>query len=189
MLLLRKTLTSSALVAAALLALLGTPQAAGTDASPLQSLYMIKQLVPNVRTVGVMWNKSVANTANLLPELNRASAALGVKIVIEDVEQMKDISDKFRDLLQSYHIQVLWIVENDDPFTSSLSKGYLVKNSTLSGVALFAPNPDWVSAGACAALMSVGGKAKLFVNQKTLNALGLKVPQQFAQTTQFLATN
>ncbi len=179
----------AALTVITLLALLSTPQAAGTSASPLQSLYMIKQLVPNARTVGVMWNKSVANTASLLPELNRASAEIGVKVVIEDVEQLKDISDEFRDLVQNYHIQVLWIVENDDPLGSSLSKGYLIKNATLSGVALFAPSTDWVSAGACAALMSEGGKAKLFVNQKTLNALGLKVPQQYAQSTQFLATN
>lgn len=187
--LLRKASTLIALTSSVLLSLLSTPKAAGTSASPLQSLYMIKQLVPNAQTVGVMWNKSAANTSTLLPELNRASAEIGVKVVVEDAEQMKDISDEFRDLVQKYHVQVLWVIENDDPLGNSVSMEYLIKNATLNGVALFAPSTNWVSAGACAALMSEGGKAKLYINKKTLNALGLKVPQQFAQATQFLATN
>ncbi|MCL5268224.1 MAG: hypothetical protein M1469_09000 [Bacteroidetes bacterium] len=188
MLLLKKTsvLTVSAIVA--FMAMLGTPRAAGTSATPLQSLYMMKQLVPKVTTVGIIWNQSTINTSSLLPEINRASLSVGVKVVVEDVEQIQDVSAKFRDLVQNYHIQVLWILQDDDLYGSSIVKGYLIKNSTLSGVALFAPGTDWVSAGACAALMSVGGNAKLFVNQKTLNALGLTVPQQYAQTTQFLAT-
>ncbi len=169
--------------------MLGTPQAAGTNATPLQSLYMMKQLVPKATTVGIMWNKSTVDASTLLPEINRASLAVGLKVVIEDVEQIQDVSSKFRDLVQNYHIQVLWVIQGNDLYGSSIVKGYLIKNTTLSGVALFAPGTDWVSAGACAALMSEGGTAKLFVNQKTLNALGLTVPQQYTQATQFLATN
>ncbi|MCL4539713.1 MAG: hypothetical protein M1378_09000 [Bacteroidetes bacterium] len=189
MLLFKKVSVSTVVTIVAFMAMLGTPRAAGTSATPLQSIYMMKQIVPKVTTVGIMWNKSTINVSDLLPQINRASLSVGVKVVIEDVEQIQDVSAKFRDLVENYHIQVLWILQNDDLYGSSIVKGYLIKNSTLSGVALFAPGSDWVSAGACAALMSEGGNAKLFVNQKTLTALGLTVPQQFAQTTQFLATN
>ncbi len=167
----------------------GTPEALESNVSPLQSLYMIKQLVPQVQTVGLIWNQTRVNTTDVMPKIERAATSVGVKVVVEDVEEVSDVSQKFRDLNDNYHIQALWIFQNDDIIGSSMGKEYLIQNSTVKGVALFAPNTDWVSAGACATLMLEGGTVKLFVNKKTITALGINIPEKFIPDTQFLATN
>jgi ABC-type uncharacterized transport system substrate-binding protein len=172
-----------------IVALFGTPEALESNATPLQSLYMIKQLLPDVKTVGLMLKQSDENTPDLMNQVKRASASLGVKIVVADVEALPDVAAQFRDLTDSYHIQALWIIRDMDVLTGSIARSYLIKNSTLRGIPLFAPSTDWVSAGACAAVVTDGGNTKLFVNQKTLNALGLKVPEKYASVTQVLATN
>ncbi len=165
------------------------PETLEPGPTPLQSLFMIKGLIPQVQIVGIMWNDQRADTQDLLPKIDRASATVGVKVVVENVRELAEISQKFRDLTSNYHVQVLWVVENDEITGSSLARDFLIKNTTVNGIALFAPGKDWVSAGACAALQSDGGTVKLFVNQKTISALGIKVPEKFIPNTQFLATN
>lgn len=150
---------------------------------------MIKQLMPQVQTIGIMWNQTHANTGDLTPKIERASASLGVKVVVEDVEELRDVSEKFRELNEKYHAQALWIIEADDPLDNGIGKDFLVKNSIVNGIALFAPNTDWVSDGACASLASDGGNVKLYVNKKTIAALGIKVPDRLLGDTQFVGSN
>ncbi len=168
-------------------AFVNTPNALESNATPLQSLFMIKQLIPQTQTIGLMWNQNRTNTAELLTKIERASASVGVKVVIEDVEEMRDVPQKFRELNDSYHIQALWVIENNEPMSDPVGIDYLVKNSTLNGIALFAPNAEWVSSGACASLLSDGNNVKLVVNQKTISALGIKVPEKYLQNTQFVS--
>jgi len=177
------------MLAAALVTPTGTPEALESNVTPLQSLYMIKQLVPQTQTIGLMWNQTKVNTSDVMPKIERAAATLGVKVVVEDVEGLSDVPAKFRDLLENYHVQALWIFQNDDVVGSSMGKDFLIKNSTVGGVALFAPNTDWVSAGACATLINEGGTVKLYVNKKTVTALGINIPEKLIPDTQFLATN
>lgn len=177
-------------LAAALVASSGMPEALESNVTPLQSLYMIKQLVPQTQTVGLMWNQTKINTSDVMPKIERAAATLGVKVVVEDVEQMPDIPTKFRDLTDNYHIQALWIFQDDpDIIGSTNGKEFLITKSTVGGIALFAPNKDWVTSGACATLILEGGSVKLYVNKKTITALGINVPEKLMPDTQFLATN
>jgi len=167
----------------------GTPSALETNATPLQSLFMIKQLMPQAQTIGVMWNQDKTNTGDLLPKIERASASTGVKVIVEDVEELSNVSEKFRELKDKYQVQAIWIIEDNDPMSSGVGRDFLIKNSIVNGIALFAPNVDWVSAGACAALLFDGSTVKLYVNKKTINALGIRVPDKYLQDTQFVATN
>ena len=166
-----------------------TPNALETSVTPLQAVFMIKQLIPQVQTLGLIWNQSRTNTNEILPKIERASASTGVKVVVEDAEQMSDVFQKFRDLKDNYHVQAIWVIENVEPMSSDAGIKYLIQNSLVNGIALFAPNADWVSAGACAALLSDGSNVKLYVNKKTITALGIKVPDKYLQDTQFVATN
>ncbi len=166
-----------------------TPRALESNASPLQSIFMIKQLVPQTQTIGLMWNQKKTNTSEILPKIERAAASVGVKIVVEDVEELSEVSQKFWDLRDNYHIQTLWIIEDNTPMSTGVGRNFLVENSVVNGIALFAPTGGWVSAGACASLLSDGNNVKLYVNKKTISALGIKVPDKYLQDMQFLATN
>lgn len=187
--LLKKIAVQLSLVLLVAAALFGTPEALESNATPLQSLFMIKQILPQATTVGLMYKQSADNNGDLLNQVKRASASFGVKIVLADVEALPDVAAQFRDLTGSYHVQAIWVIQNSQVLGSSIARDYLIKNSTLQGIPLFAPNTDWVSAGACAAVVTDGGNTKLYVNQKTLNALGLKVPAKYASVTQVLASN
>lgn len=187
MLLLKRLAAGFAVILTVVMISFGTPDALESNATPLQSLYMIKQLMPKVNTVGLMLNKSDNNASNLIDQVKRASASLNVKIVIADVESLPDVAAQFRDLTASYHIQALWVIQNENLLSSSISRSFLIKNSTLNGIPLFAPNAEWVSAGACAAVVTDGQNTKLVVNQNTLNALGLKIPEKYVSLTQVLA--
>ncbi len=167
----------------------GTPCALESNVTPLQSIFIMKELIPQTQTIGLMWNQSKTNTDELLPKIERASASVGVKVVIENVEELSDVSEKFRDLKNNYHIQTLWIIEDNSPMSTGLGRDFLIKNSIVNGIALFAPNADWVSAGACVALLSDGGSVKLYMNKKTIAALGIKIPSKYLQDAQFVTTN
>lgn len=186
--LLKRSAILLSLVCVITLAFFGTPEALESNATPLQSLFMIKQLLPQVKTVGLMYKQSSDDSKTFMNDVNRASASLGVKIVLADVESLPDVAAQFRDLTESYHVQVLWVIHSNDVLNSSIARGYLIKNATLQGIPLFAPNTNWVSAGACAAVVTNGGSTKLVVNQKTLDALGIKVPEKYASVTQVLAS-
>lgn len=184
-----KVIRRGAVILLIVVASAGTPCALESNVTPLQSIFIMKELIPQTQTIGLMWNQSMTNTDELLPKIQRASVSVGVKVVIEDVEELSDVSEKFRDLKNNYHIQTLWIIEDNSPMNTGLGKDFLVKNSIINGIALFAPNTDWVSAGACVALLSGGGTVKLYMNKKTITALGIKIPGKYLQDTQFVTTN
>ncbi|HEY9165604.1 MAG TPA: ABC transporter substrate binding protein [Candidatus Kryptonia bacterium] len=167
----------------------GSPSALESNASPQQQLFLVKELAPNAKTVGVLLDVSYNPQADLETKIQRASGQLNIKVVVEEISQLNEVAEKFRDLRENYHIQALWIPQNERLIGSQISRDYLIKNCTLNGIPLFAPNTDWVSEGACVALTVDDGEVTLHVNQKTLNALNLKIPDKYIANTQFIASN
>ena len=157
--------------------------------SPLQELYMIRELTNGVQTVGVILNVDEGDHAELIAKIQRASAQIGLKVVIAEIGQLSEVAQKFRELKDTYHVQVLWIPQTESIIGCSISRDFLIKNSALSSIPLFAPSQEWVTSGACISLATEGGDVKLFVNKKTLAVLGLKVPDKYIPSTEFLATN
>ncbi len=184
-----KTINSLVVIFLVTAVFVNKPSALESAVTPLQAIFMIKQLIPQTQAIGIIWNQSRTNTNELMPKIERASASIGVKVIVEDAEQLNEVSQKFRDLKDNYSVQAIWVIENTEPMSSSVGRDYLIKNSIVNGIALFAPNTEWVSAGACAALLSDGSTVKLYVNKKTIAALGIKVPDKYLQDTQFVATN
>ena len=164
-----------------------TLNALESSVTPLQAIFMMKQLIPQVQTIGLMWNQRLVNTSDLLPKIERAAGSIGVRVVIEDVEGISEVPEKFRDLKDNRHVQAVWIIDESSPFNAPVAKEYLVKNAIVGGIALFAPNTDWVSAGACTSLSTDGNTLRLYVNKKTIAALGLNVPDKYLQHTEFFA--
>lgn len=166
---------------------LQVPHAEETKASPMQQLYLMKELVPGLTTVGLIWNESAVDKAAILPKIERASASLGVQVVIANAEALKDISTEFKKLTGNHHIQVLWVVEDDNVVSSAVGQKFLIQNSVISKIPLIAPTVDWVSKGACLTMQKVAGKTKLVVNPQTAKALSIQLPEKYAPNTEFFA--
>lgn len=64
----------------------------------LQQMYMMKELLPEMQTAGIIVNGSSVDMAELQQKLERVSATLKIKIVISDARSLKDVSAEFKKL-------------------------------------------------------------------------------------------
>lgn len=155
--------------------------------TPLQQIYIMKQFFPELKCVGVLWNENVVDTNKLYPQLERASAQFGIKIVVSNVQQMKDVPTEFKNLKQKHNIQVLWVIGDDEILNGEVSRKYLIKQSIFSNLPLFAPSNLWVNEGAFISIIKEGNATKLFVNQQTAKVLSINIPEAYLENTIFYA--
>lgn len=165
------------------------PASAQDDVTLLQRMFLVKEMKPDVQRVGVIWSKSMAENQTAVADLNRASAASGIKVITAPVADLKDVAPMFRGLVRQHNIDVLLIVEGDGVMDNKVSRGFLIKSATESGIALIAPKNDWVQEGACATFKKEADGIHLVVNKKAAEALSLTIPEKYLERTQFLALN
>ncbi len=156
------------------------------DITPKQYLFMIKELVPGIQTVGILRSSS-SEMGNWVEKIERAAAVMQVKVVIAGVADLKDVAKQFKNLIETHNIQALWVFEDDQVLNSTVSRKYLIKNANLSKIPLFAPSVDWINEGGCVNLTKEGGKVQLRVNEKTARILNLSIPEKYLPNTEFLA--
>ncbi len=156
------------------------------EITPKQYLFMIKELVPGIQTVGILW-KAPPESDEWVEKIERAAAVMQVKVIIAGVADLKDVARQFKNLVDSHNIQALWIFNEGQVLNSNVSRKYIIKNANLSKIPLFAPSLEWISEGACVYLTKEGGKVKLRVNEKTARILNLLVPEKYLPNTEFLA--
>lgn len=158
------------------------------DVTPMQQLYMLKELKPDVERVGIVWNKEKASEDELTA-IRRAATSLQVQLFLAEITELSDLAPQFRNLARTHKIQGLWVVKNDGIVDSSTGRSFLVKESMKSGIAVLAPDKDWVDAGATVALKKTDDGLHLMVNQTAVNALSMAVPEKYLERTEFLAAN
>ncbi len=159
------------------------------DVTPMQQLYMMKELKPDVERVGIIWNTNSPNKEVLLPKIQRAATSLSIKIFLAEVSEVQDVAPRFRDLARKREIQVLWIVEDDGVVNQSVVQEFLIKNATKSLIPLMAPSDTWVNAGATLTLKKGDSGIQLVVNKAAVDAMNLAIPAKYQETTEFLAAN
>lgn len=157
--------------------------------TPLQQLYVMKELISELHTVGIILNKDKVDRESLLPRLQRASAQLGLKLVIAEIKELRDIATNFRNLTDNHQVKAVLILDNDDIIGSEIGKKYLIKQSTLNNIPLFAPAREWVNEGALLYIYKEGNKTALYVNKKTAEVLSVTIPEKYLENTQFFAMN
>jgi hypothetical protein len=159
-----------------------------TEVTPLQQLFVMKELKPDVQRVGILWDKSVSHD-DILPQIQRAGASAGVKIFVAAVGEVKDIAPMFRDLVRTSQIDALWIVGTDRVVDTDIARKFLVKSAAEHGLPIFAPSEKWVAEGACVAFRKDGESIRLLVNRAAAQAASVKIPEKYLERTQFLASN
>lgn len=177
------------LLAFALLAL-ATPARAQDAASPLQQLFLLKEIRPELERVGIIWNKNAADRSGLMSQVERAAAATGVVIYVSYASGVTDIASAYRDLVRQNNIQAVWVVDSgDDVVGSRMGRDFLIKNSASAGLTLVAPSVDWVEAGAHITFVREGANIRLRVNRRAADAARLVLPESILERTDFMASN
>lgn len=164
------------------------PAQLGSGVTPMQQMYIMKEIMPDVERLGIIWYKETRDE-EVLTKIRRATTSLKVQLFLAEVSELSDIAPHFRLLTRKHNIQALWVVQNDGLVDSSIGKSFLIQNAVKGGIPLIAPSEDWVNEGAFITMKKQDGKILLVVNKSVADAMSLVVPEKYAERTQFLAAN
>ena len=162
------------------------PASLNSDVTPMQQMYIMKEVKPDLQRVGIIWNTNANNEA-VLTKIRRAGTSLKVQLFLAEIADLSDIAPQFRQLTRTHKVEAIWVIENDGLVDSKTGKNYLITNAMKSGLPLFAPSEDWVNDGAFISLKKQADGLALFVNKSAADALSLSIPPKYTERTQFAA--
>lgn len=154
-----------------------------TAASFHQQLFVLKALKPDIKRVGLFVDDAFADDESQMEAVRRAATGSQVTIHLASVGSVADVAAKFR-ALDSDGIDAVWVPLSQGHMAQAAARTFLVENSARKRLPLFGPNRSWVDAGAVGAF-----DGALMLNQRTLTALSLSVPESIAGSAQLLASN
>ncbi len=162
------------------------PQFAGAQAaSPLQQLFMLKELKPDLKKIGVVISESNPNKAAILADVQKAGARTGITIVLAPINDINELGPKVRDLTRTYSVQALWVPGGDKVLDTDVARTYLAKSAAQDRLVLMAPSEEWVKKGACLTLQGQGEGVKIVVNKAIATSLAVNIPEKYKDKTQF----
>ncbi len=88
------------------------PAQLGSGVTPMQQMFIMKEIMPDVERLGIIWYKETRDE-EVLTKIRRAGTSLKVQLFLAEVSELSDIAPHFRVLLRKHNIQVLWVVQND----------------------------------------------------------------------------
>ncbi|MCS7228584.1 MAG: ABC transporter substrate binding protein [Candidatus Kryptonium sp.] len=152
-------------------------------ATPLQYLYTMKLFKPDIQKVGLICQLN--KHQGLVERLQRSAYSVGVKIVIADVKELKDVSQQFGDLIKN-GVDFIWILDDDDLSAHPVAREFILKNALLNKVPVVVPNPEFVKEGGLFSLEVIGEEVKIHFNNRVANALKIIVPENYKERVQYV---
>jgi len=146
------------------------------EASPLQQMYILKQLDTDVQRVGILWNKGANET--LMTQLQRAARSSGMSTFLTEVSTLVDIPSKFHKLTREHHIQALWIMQSGGVLNTPKAQEYLITHAAGEHMPLIAPTEQWVRKGASLTILKNDRGLQVLLNHTTAKSSGLVVPEK-----------
>ena len=171
---------------AALIVTAFTPVDLSSPVPPMQQMFIMKEVKPDLQRLGILWNPEV-NDEETLTKIRRAGTSLKVQLFLAEVSDISDIAPQFRQLTRTHKVGALWVVTNDGLIDSATGKSFLIKNAMKAGLPLFVPSRDWVDDGAFLTMEKQAEGLSLIVNKPAAEALSLSIPDKYAERTQFAA--
>jgi ABC-type uncharacterized transport system substrate-binding protein len=154
--------------------------------TPIQQLFILKQIKPDVERVGIVWNGQ-RNHSDIMPAVQRAGANAGIQVFVVSAEGRGNVAAAIRQLIRENRVDALWVVRNDGLVEREPSRSYLIREAAKNGLPILTPSADWVRDGASLAVFDQGGELRVSLNRPVAQALGLRVPADLAPRTNFVA--
>ena len=67
------------------------PARLSPDVTPMQQMYIIKEIQPNIERLGIIWNKATHDEEVLL-KIRRAGTSLKVQLFLAEISDLSDIA-------------------------------------------------------------------------------------------------
>lgn len=175
------------------------------DLSPIvQQVELIKTILPNVTTLGVVFNAGEANSVALVSILDKVCASQGIRLVSSTVSSTTDVGAATRALIG--RVEAIY-VPNDNTVVSALMS--LLQLAQENKIPVFSADPESVGRGCLASLShnqyqlgrqtgemvvrylngtplkdllpAYGKVTELVLNQKVAQNLGITIPEALNQ--------
>lgn len=179
-------MTSRLLLALALVVGLSAAAPLPQSPTPIQQLFILKQVKPDVERVGIVWNGQ-RDHSDVMPDIRRAGANTGIEVVVVSAEGRGSVAEALRRLIRENRVDALWVVRNDGLVEREPARSYLIREAAKAGLPILAPGTDWVNDGASLAVVERGGELRVSLNRPVAQALGIRVPADLASRTSFVA--
>ncbi|ARA94769.1 hypothetical protein AWN76_017485 [Rhodothermaceae bacterium RA] len=174
-----------------LLSLLLAAPATAQDDRPTDSqvLFIISEVRPGTKNVGLIWGGDVADRDARMNSLARTAANLGMTLYLAEINTLTDLAEQYRQLTREHGVEVLWVVDPGKTLDTPQSQRFLIESATKSRVPLVAPAATWVQAGAPLTVQKRDGSIQLAVNEAAAQATSLTIPEKYSATAEVLASN
>ncbi len=156
----------------------------GGAITPLQQVFLIQQLHPHIKQIGILCDLS--QHPKLAQRLARIGAQIGVRIIIRDTKDLRNVSKNFKYLAEVERVDAVWIFP-DAVLDHPSARKYLIKEAVMDKILLIAPDREMVRKGATFFAEKQGGQVMIFVNSKALELLGLKISEELSSTAQVVS--
>lgn len=183
----RATLRTLCSVVILSLVSVGVAQAKPTPLSPMQQMFILKEIKPDVERVGIIWHDGAENHDEMMPRIKRAAASAEVKLFVSYVQSQKDVAGHFRELTRKHDIHVLWIVDDSGVLQSEIARDYLVEKTTENAIPILAPSQEWVQAGASVTLQKENDDIRIVLNEAAALATAIQVPDEYQDQALYLS--
>jgi putative ABC transport system substrate-binding protein len=142
-------------------------------------LELFRQLQPNLKTIGIIYNTGEANSVSILQKLRRVCEKMGLKLQEQGIARMSDISQAASRLAKN--VDAIFI-SNDNMVLSSIS--HIVAIGNKNKIPVYVSDTDQVANGCLAALgpnqydigKQTGAMVKRVVEQDDINKMAVEYP-------------
>ena len=155
-----------------------------SNVSPLQHIYLLKQIKPDIKQVGVLCE--LGKHPKLKKKLERVGAQMQLKIVLIDTKKLLDVSKNFKRLAAKMKVDAVWIFP-DEALIDKKSQQYLVKQAVLNKVILISPIQSMVKKGATLYTFKEDAGLKIYYNQNAITHLQLTIPESLTQIAEVIS--
>ncbi len=156
-----------------------------SDMLPMKpTMELIKQVVPSVKTIGVLYNGGESNSVFLIEEQKKAAKELGINVVEATASNSSEVKAAADSLVG--RVEAISVL-TDNTVVSALES--VVKVSQANKIPLFAGDTDSVKRGAIAAYSfdykDLGHQSGVIAADILLNGQAIKdIPVQYASNLQ-----
>ena len=170
-------------IVALLAVFLATGSAADAQLSWGQHIFLMKNLRPGLKTVGMLAGSLSKSDRDAV---QRAAVGQGVHIVFGLPSKPSEIASVYRTMIQQHQVQMMWIPASEDQIILQAGFDFLRENTAIDRVGLCVPSAGLVTAGALCAFEKSGDKITVHVNKKIAQIIGASVPTAQDQSVAYV---
>ena len=150
-----------------------TMTSAQQPAALSQQIYVLKQLEPKLKTIGVM-GSSISDKE--MQDISRLGLSQGIEFVFARPKSPQEISLLYNQMVAQKKIQMIWLPYANDETMLGIGFQFLRENTPLDKIGLCAPKKPLVESGALCSVQKEEGKVVVYLNKKSAELLDIKVP-------------